>query len=147
MNTDKLKKETRNLELGVEILFNKPVDGYIYNSVKLPKEKIEKWVETLESGRFPQGKRKLCMDGEYCCLGVLAKIENKLERAERGRFVFNGSDSFLFEHEEISERGYLPFWANFKVEGAFFKANSLVDLNDKGATFQQIAWIIKTLFL
>ena len=34
---------------------------------------IEKWVEMLRGGKFPQAKGMLRNDGGYCCLGVACK--------------------------------------------------------------------------
>lgn len=33
-----------------------------------------KWFDALLSGKYRQGKEKLCQHGEYCCLGVAAEI-------------------------------------------------------------------------
>lgn len=38
----------------------------------------QKWVNALRSGKFEQGRGRLCIDEKYCCLGVLAKITGNL---------------------------------------------------------------------
>lgn len=37
------------------------------------KEIKQKWINALVSGKYQQGKGKLCRDNKYCCLGVLAE--------------------------------------------------------------------------
>lgn len=41
-------------------------------------ELIKKWVEALESGKYKQGRGRLCEEIEgakhYCCIGVLAEV-------------------------------------------------------------------------
>ena len=42
---------------------------------KLPKEFATKWLQALRSGKYKQGKNRLCsVDGEYCCLGVAGEV-------------------------------------------------------------------------
>jgi hypothetical protein len=37
-------------------------------------EQKQKWIEALRSGKYKQGRGKLCEKGEYCCLGVLLDV-------------------------------------------------------------------------
>ncbi len=39
-----------------------------------------RWVKALESGNYKQCKGRLAGGGYYCCLGVLHKIEPKIEQ-------------------------------------------------------------------
>lgn len=32
------------------------------------------WADMLDSGKYPQGIDALCMDGKFCCLGVLSEL-------------------------------------------------------------------------
>lgn len=32
------------------------------------------WIEALRSGKYPQGKSNLCINGKYCCLGVGCEV-------------------------------------------------------------------------
>ena len=52
--------------------------------MKLNKELMTRWIEALESGRYRQGRGVLKRTDDsghvrYCCLGVLQKLEPKLE--------------------------------------------------------------------
>ena len=37
-----------------------------------PKQK--KWIKALRSGKYKQGKYHLCVDNEYCCLGIANEV-------------------------------------------------------------------------
>ena len=41
--------------------------------MKMPKEMKDKWLTALRSGDYEQAQGRLCVDGAYCCLGVLQK--------------------------------------------------------------------------
>jgi hypothetical protein len=47
------------------------------------KELAIKWVAELRSGRWPQGKGFLNMNGRFCCLGVLCEVMVQAGLAER----------------------------------------------------------------
>lgn len=50
-------------------------------TIKMPKELLDKWLEALRSGKYPQGRRFLKKGGAYCCLGVLQMtVDGKCER-------------------------------------------------------------------
>lgn len=140
-----------NKELGVKIFLDEPVKEY--RKIDLDKQILEKWVNALESGNFQQGDGHLCVNDYYCCLGVLAEIEGRLKVSTKvGDFStksFNGHQDFLVDHELISKNGALPFFVSFYSDGCFssVKYDSLSQLNDNGATFSQIAWVIRVLFL
>lgn len=136
----------KNLELKVEILTDNPICDY--QKIKLGKEILKQWVEALESGEFQQGIGGfLCSNDKYCCLGLLAKIEGTL--VKNGSFgYFNKDKSYLVDHGLISDRGRLPFIISFKnSDGNIVRVDSLALMNDRGANFKQIAWVIKTLLL
>jgi hypothetical protein len=50
-----------------------------------------KWVEALRSGKYEQGKRALCHEGKFCCLGVLADVSGL------GKWITRAPDERLFE--------------------------------------------------
>jgi hypothetical protein len=59
----------------------------IFNRLENPDFKLDpafkaKWLAELRSGKYPKGAGRLCtVDGEYCCLGVVAKMEDRLTEA------------------------------------------------------------------
>jgi len=86
------------------------------------------WVEALRSGEYEQGLYKMKSHGKYCCLGVLQEVALKdgvKFEPERGPTcqlpseVFDWADMALDDEEDFSE------------------------LNDSGATFEQIALCIE----
>lgn len=105
-------------------------------------ERKAKWCTALRSGEYKQGKGFLkTLDGEYCCLGVLAELDGQLEAPDydtanpafghfatkyhlKGRInitVYHG-----LQNSELSEK----------------ETTTLVDMNDDDASFPEIAdWI------
>jgi hypothetical protein len=115
----------------------------------------ELWAEALESGDYPQAKGFLVVVNSqdepigYCCLGVLtelAQCDGVQLRVEVERM--NGALSCRsFE----GNRAFLPpavkAWAQMKdddmVSVTFPAPASLVELNDNGIPFTQIAQTIR----
>lgn len=101
---------------------------------KLPSNLKTKWLEALRSGQYKQGTGCLHGEDSYCCLGVFSKIQGRLDGAYDG---IDGSGLLLSDNNphnflnavEICEFGGLPC--------------SLASINDKGATFAEIADIIE----
>lgn len=127
------------------------------------------WIEALLSGDYKQGKswlKQVHDDGpaEYCCLGVLCDLAEKAgivtsteePNTQGGRVVRYSSSG----NEEYSEVTVLPEtvadWADFKWQsggivgpsqyGDFEGGQSLVSLNDNGASFEHIAGVIEEMF-
>lgn len=118
-----------------------------------------KWLNALRSGEFFQGMGSLRCEGacegafhpspSYCCLGVLSKIQGRL--SEDGE---DGAGTFSLGTLSESNPCYLALeiTGNFDFASGFtnglrvslngIKVNDLVDLNDKGASFEQIAKVI-----
>lgn len=111
------------------------------------------WVEALRSGRYQQGKgalhRKGLPDDQFCCLGVLCELAVEAGQAERfehagGLLVFYRAGNRL--------SGFLPdgvaVWAGLtsstpRVEVVPNVISNLVDLNDEGMSFTEIADLIE----
>lgn len=99
------------------------------------------WVEALRSGEYKQGTGvlKSTRDPEhptYCCLGVLVDVAKK--HGVKGARLDPGQT-----HPTIS----VGEWAGIKAENGYIspKVNGecLVNLNDHGATFAEIADLIE----
>ena len=41
---------------------------------KMDSEIKQNWIDALRSGDYRQGFEHLCLEGRYCCLGVLASV-------------------------------------------------------------------------
>lgn len=131
-----------------------------FKKVKLPF--FQKWVNALESGEYGQCTHQLCTPRNkklsYCCLGVLSKIQNRLEKDEDGlmRDTLHKGEAEEVLHKSnpcysvIGKNGKLP--KNVKVLNSldslpFDGGTSLMTCNDDlGLSFKDIAKIIKTVF-
>lgn len=97
----------------------------------------EKWLAALRSGEYKQGTGCLRRENEYCCLGVLCDLHAKETNGkwERpNRYSYLGATGLL--------PGEVCNWAN---GGPFMNPSeySLVDLNDHGKSFKEIADFIE----
>lgn len=100
------------------------------------KENRKKWIDALESGEYKQGKCLLKRDDAYCCLGICTLLyanENPDYKPDWGRTHLD---------TEVRE------WVGLSTIGGKFEIghtdNYLVNLNDNGKTFQEIAAVIKS---
>jgi hypothetical protein len=104
----------------------------------------QKWVDALRSGKFRQGESQLKIDDpddpRHCCLGVLCEVA----RVEGLDFGFLPDDSYL--PETVME------WVGLKSQQAHYRERtrdgnsedgSLVQMNDSGASFAEIADFIE----
>ncbi len=121
------------------------------------KQVIEKWCQALESGEFKQGKNSLCNEVEdsYCCLGVLCKINNVDAEVILAHNVLNKTHPALFSLQVAAElkNGYgdpvnydlvREKLLSIGVGVVGFTTLSLVNLNDKGVTFNNIAALLRS---
>ena len=130
----------------------------------------DKWVKALNSGKYAQTEGRLCKNGykndSFCCLGVLTDlyIQDKHKTTKNGKYTcgweaeteFNKKIySFEGETEELPQK--VAKWAGMKSTygdikwgnkdlGIEFKStdfDSLIDMNDSGKSFKDIAQVIK----
>jgi hypothetical protein len=89
---------------------------------------LDAWIDALESGKYKQCRATLRKGDGYCCLGVLCVV---------AREPFEPDEAVLperfAEENKISRDGW-PLAAD---------ADSLVGLNDSGATFTEIAALLR----
>ena len=122
-----------------------------------PKEVRKKWAENLRSGKYAQGQGMLNNSGKnFCCLGVLCEMavdEGLLVRGdESGTYVnYWRASGDRFSSKDASNTG-LPQnvveWAGLcDFSGTYRDENnaltSLIQANDSGKTFNEIADIIE----
>jgi len=110
---------------------------------KLPPELKAKWLEALCSGKYKQTQQQLkCGDG-YCCLGVLSHIQGRLalvgDNATDG-LASDGSTLCLASDNPVR------FVDDHRVARYGDISCCLSALNDRGATFEEIANIIEYAF-
>lgn len=105
------------------------------------------WCDALWFGFYQQAKDKLCVahdnDYSFCCLGVKHRIEGDTNECLFGRLTYFGQDRFILGlegsfDESINLRDSVMF------EGKDYE--KLANLNDNGATFREIAFVIEHIF-
>lgn len=100
------------------------------------------WIEALESGRYPQGQKRLrSIDNRFCCLGVGCEVAGIKARLFDGDYFYSG--------QEVLPPPQFVDWL-----GARLMYSPLVDRNDgtgdewedNPQTFTQIAAYLRDLF-
>jgi len=116
-------------------------------------QKIKKiWIKALKSGEFKQCRGYLANDGKYCALGVLS-ILALLE----GVCTYNEGEGIgKFDNRKFSLSFNIMKWAGIAQEDEKYLDpeehevkirykkgfSTILDLNDQGASFKEIARII-----
>lgn len=109
------------------------------------RQRVEKWVEALESGEYLQGHGELRHLNEFCCLGVACDVAIKdgLDlRVTRsgGSYIYNNSSGYL--PEAVVE--YYGLQCN---DPYFSSGGSAISVNDGGTPFTEIARLIRETYL
>jgi hypothetical protein len=106
-----------------------------------------KWVAALRSGEYVQGQRYLNGPDGFCCLGVLCDLYGK-ETGEKwfdeggdGKRMLDGWTVPPLQVQKWADLGSDLGYTG--VETPATDSVSLVDLNDSGLPFSQIADIIQ----
>ena len=120
-----------------------------------PEQFREKWLRALKGGRYKQTTNYLKNDNGYCCLGVACEIYNKnftdkleIEAFENSYgngsvvFIDNGSYDSVLPPRVKKALGLQTQSGDFKYKNG--ASCSLVDLNDSGKTFKEIAKLIES---
>ena len=132
-----------------------------FKKVKLPF--FQKWVEALESGKYRQCSNQLCTTVNkkltYCCLGVLSKIQDRLQKHPDFRmesYCEGTLDRSNPCYDAISNDGRLPRLVSVAIKDAAYElaehdfkdtVYSLIDCNDVlGLSFKDIAKVIHTVY-
>jgi hypothetical protein len=106
------------------------------------KDVKEKWLKALRSGEYKQGRERLKQDGDkFCCLGVLCDLHSKESNV---KWKDDSISSYL---ENICS---LPIdvynWAGISVTNRSEHIADLMDMNDRGDSFESIANRIEEVF-
>jgi hypothetical protein len=121
---------------------------YKKRGIKLNTEIAEKWVTALESGEYTQGIGVLQQNGKYCCLGVLCELAVKEGIIQPP--TPDMDDTYQYGSHQTWSSETLPDevidWAQMISNEGLISLNyddksysSLVDMNDSGVSFKQIA--------
>lgn len=102
-----------------------------------------RWVEALRSGDFPQSVGALQTPTGFCCLGVLCEIAVADHAASRDRWGYQAPylDDGSYDDELLPEG--VAEWAGLSDVSPDVGADALVELNDDGATFEELAVLIE----
>lgn len=118
----------------------------------------EIWIQALESGKYPQGKRNLNNNGRFCCLGVACEIFSHDLRLKRTSalpfFSQDYSDvAISYANEEDPEPCFslAPISVVRKLAlideaghiNDYLEYASLASMNDNGLKFAAIAKFIR----
>ena len=124
-------------------------------TIEEQKEHRRLWVEALRSGEYNQGQNALCekdIEGtlKYCCLGVACKISGLGEFVPVPNLPHPPSVFTFVTKDEQPQYSVLPKlvkeWLGLCAYDGSYQDNntSLIDLNDEGASFNEIANIIES---
>lgn len=112
---------------------------------KLPPELKAQWLAALRSGEYIQCTGQLSREVEgvmqHCCLGVLCRLQGRLEKT--GSLEYDGTTEFASSLVLSPDN---PVYFLTEVVTNMDGPCTLADLNDRGATFVEIADIIEYAF-
>lgn len=110
----------------------------------------QKWLEALRSDNYAQGTGWLKRDDCFCCLGVLCDLYSK-ETGHKWEpsIIEDGPDKFISEGQVLPT--IVREWAGLENCNPEVKTSdcnteqstSIAELNDSGASFEDLAEIIK----
>jgi hypothetical protein len=95
-----------------------------------------KWIKALRSGKYVQGTGYLNKDNKYCCLGVLAELHYGEDCWEDASHM--GLDNIMVLKAFLNA-STLPVNVLDYLKLNELEVNHLVDMNDTGSSFNQIA--------
>lgn len=126
----------------------------------------QKWVDALRSGKYPQDTGVLRSTVGYCCLGVLCDLYRQEHNIQWDVHRYNSnlgdhydipenevtkidlSDEFHFDGELELLPDKVKLWAGLNDRNPYVHidddvVNQLTELNDNGASFNEIADLIE----
>lgn len=109
----------------------------------------KKWVEALRSGKYKQGEGYLrSADDKFCCLGVLCDIVSPEGWAKCLSGRYNHGVNGITLPGKVSEATGVTSQGGIAVPVAYggTTCHFLIELNDAGATFEEIADVIEEQF-
>lgn len=91
-----------------------------------------RWISALRSGEYEQGQGYLCKDRKYCCLGVLADIEDDLAYDENQSGYMQIPNSI----SRLSSSLPMQFAAKYGISQ---RQDTFIIMNDTGSSFNEIS--------
>ena len=102
----------------------------------------QKWVRALRSGKYKQGRECLCVDGKFCCLGVVCELA--IKAGVRVKKSETQEDGVRYDEQACVLPTKVMEWVGLKDDEGRFGDGMLTSLNDSGKSFKQIARIIES---
>lgn len=126
----------------MKIQFKGVENEILVSKIKLPPGIKAQWLAALRSGDYKQGADYLCRDDQYCCLGVLSKLQGRLTP---GTFAHHDGDPKKVSAPSMILCRSNPFYflMDYQVlrnEDIYYY---LETLNDEGVPFSTLADIIE----
>ena len=105
----------------------------------MKKDIKSRWIKALLSGEYSQTQGRLKNRDGYCCLGVLCDLylKEKNEQWETKKDTFRIGVNYALLPSKVAE------WAGIGCRSPSAGVVPLVNHNDGGTTFEQIAGLIK----
>lgn len=101
------------------------------------------WVAALRSGEYKQGKGTLRDGDRYCCLGVACDLYRKHGGGpDWGNPKFGRYEYYLGYEASLPSK--VLDWLGLSCHVGSYRSNSLVELNDNGQNFEEIANLIES---
>lgn len=105
-------------------------------------EPQKEWLAALRSGEYQQTTNMLEADEKFCCLGVACKV------AEKHGIVLEMHNDGSLVGVDLSDQLKVKNWLGLKWDHGIlpeecYEGHSLVELNDGGSSFREIADIIE----
>ena len=105
-----------------------------------PKEVRIAWVAALRSKTYTQGKERLRIRDEYCCLGVLCDLAVKAGVIGPPINTDHEIEVFVYGADRCTLPWQVQEWAALtSPNGAYGMRQGLAQDNDNGKTFEDIA--------
>lgn len=107
--------------------------------MKVNKKDIQKWIDTLRSGKYSQAKYTLQTRTGYCCLGVACDIFIKDKKLANG---------ILFGNSPKNQPNSQEWLANINHDFFIKTTFHLSHLNDnKNFSFDEIADLLQAIYI
>ena len=105
----------------------------------------QRWIEALRSGEYEQTTKTLHNEDGFCCLGVLCDLYSKEHDLKWMSDPHNHAYKMAGSTQVLPQ--FVTEWAGLKDDNPYvcFKdeVKPIAEVNDKGATFTEIAQLIE----
>ncbi len=119
------------------------------NRARLDPDDKKAWIDALWFGFYRQAKDYLCVEGSdvpnnnfsFCCLGVKHRVEGYDNERLLERLCYFGQDQSILRSDGNFDDS---IWGSVTFDNKIY--DKLANLNDAGASFKEIAFVIEHVF-